>query len=133
MSHSICSIFVHVIFRVKDGCPEIKPEIRGRLGKYLVAVVRNMKGEVISVKCVGDHVHLLLAMPRVLAIATIVYTVKSASSNWIKHEFPGMKMFSWQIGYAAYSVSSSHLNRVKRYIMDQEEHHSDFGVENEFI
>ena len=35
----------------------------------------------------------------------------------------GIKDFTWQIGYGAFSVSSSNVDRVTRYIARQKEHH----------
>jgi predicted subunit of tRNA(5-methylaminomethyl-2-thiouridylate) methyltransferase len=42
------------------------------------------------------------------------------------------KDFSWQEGYAAFSVSSSNLNRVILYIQNQEAHHRKSDFEEEF-
>jgi len=41
------------------------------------------------------------------------------------------KDFDWQEGYAAFTVSLSNLDSVKRYINNQEEHHRkiDFAAE----
>jgi hypothetical protein len=55
--------------------------------------------------------------------------LKKASSIWSAgtHE----KDFSWQEGYAAFSVSWTHLEAVRKYIATQEEHHrkTDFVAE----
>lgn len=40
--------------------------------------------------------------------------------------------FSWQEGYGAFSVSSSNLDAVARYIRYQEAHHRKFSFEEEF-
>ena len=39
--------------------------------------------------------------------------------------------FSWQEGYGAFSVSSSTLDSVIRYIRNQEKHHRKFTFEEE--
>ncbi len=47
-----------------------------------------------------------------------------------------MQEFAWQGGYAGFSVSRSHAERVEQYIADQEEHHRkvDFRAEiREFL
>jgi hypothetical protein len=41
--------------------------------------------------------------------------------------------FSWQEGYAAFSVSSSQVPVVKKYIRNQEEHHRKRSFEAEFV
>jgi hypothetical protein len=41
--------------------------------------------------------------------------------------------FAWQIGYGAFSVSASHLEKVKAYIRNQREHHKKRSFEEEFL
>ena len=44
----------------------------------------------------------------------------------------GVPLFDWQAGYGAFSVSKSSLNRVRQYILTQEEHHKKISFEDEF-
>ena len=64
--------------------------------------------------------------------ADIVRVVKSNSSKWIHEEFPQMKIFSWQVGYGAFSVSHSNVEAVKGYIENQEEHHRKMSFSQEW-
>ena len=41
--------------------------------------------------------------------------------------------FTWQEGYGAFSVSPSQLSVVKKYIQNQEDHHSKRSFEEEFV
>ena len=41
--------------------------------------------------------------------------------------------FEWQPGYAAFSVSESQYPDVRKYILNQEEHHRKKSFEEEFI
>lgn len=72
---------------------------------------------------VEDHVHLLVSLSREESLSDVVRDVKSASSGWIHETIHGEKMFAWQAGYAAFSVSQSSLEGVRNYIANQEEHH----------
>ena len=47
--------------------------------------------------------------------------------------FPDMKDFSWQRGYGAFTVSFSQVDRVQKYIADQEIHHRERDFRDEFI
>ena len=58
--------------------------------------------------------------------------VKGGSSDWA-HTTVGKKTFSWQPGYFGVTVSPSHLERVKQYILNQEEHHRRKTFEDEYI
>jgi REP element-mobilizing transposase RayT len=76
-----------------------------------------------------DHVHLLFHLPPSLALAKAVLLLKSNSSKWMGELG---REFSWQEGYGAFSVSSSNLNAVMRYIQNQEAHHRKISFEEEF-
>ena len=41
--------------------------------------------------------------------------------------------FSWQEGFAAFSVSPSQVSAVKQYIRNQAEHHRKRNFEEEFL
>ena len=56
--------------------------------------------------------------------------VKSNSSKWIGEQG---KKFAWQEGYGAFSVSSSNVAAVIKYIDTQEAHHHKISFEDEFI
>jgi putative transposase len=50
--------------------------------------------------------------------------VKKSSSKWFKEQEGVDYEFKWQIGYGAFSVSSSKVDVVKNYIKKQKVHHS---------
>jgi hypothetical protein len=63
------------------------------------------------------------------SLAKAVALLKANSSKWMGEQ--GHR-FSWQEGYGAFSVSSSNLDRVIRYIQNQETHHRKTKFEDEF-
>ena len=69
-----------------------------------------------------DHIHLLARFGRTITQAEWVKELKRVSNLWLKKEH-SLTNFEWQGGYADFSVSQSNLERVKRYIVTQEEHH----------
>ncbi|HEV7520465.1 MAG TPA: transposase, partial [Candidatus Angelobacter sp.] len=68
--------------------------------------------------------------PPTIPLADAVALVKSNSSKWIKEQ---RKSFAWQEGYGAFSVSSSNVAAVIKYIDTQEAHHGKISFEDEFI
>ena len=48
--------------------------------------------------------------------------LKKASSVWV-HKQVGHGAFSWQEGYAAFTVSATAIDAVTKYIDNQKEHH----------
>jgi len=65
-----------------------------------------------------------------VSVANAVLTIKSNSSKWVNEQG---RRFSWQEGYAAFSVSASLVPRVARYINTQEAHHKRMTFDTEFI
>lgn len=74
--------------------------------------------------------HVLFRLPPTIPLSEAVALVKSNSSKWVGDLG---KDFAWQEGYGAFSVSSSNIDSVIRYIENQEEHHRKIGFEDEFI
>ncbi|WP_199898627.1 transposase [Prolixibacter bellariivorans] len=76
-----------------------------------------------------DHIHILFRLSKNHALTRIVEEIKKQSSKWMKEK--GVKKFTWQIGYAAFSVSSSKVESVKKYILNQKEHHRTISFQEE--
>ena len=49
------------------------------------------------------------------------------------HQDIGYRMFAWQGGYGAITVSPRQINRVKRYIANQMEHHKVKSSQDEYV
>src|SRR2546430_7296274 len=60
----------------------------------------------------------------------MVKELKRVSNLWLKEKFH-LSAFEWQAGYADFSVSQSNLEQVKRYIVNQEEHHKKRSFQDE--
>lgn len=50
----------------------------------------------------------------------------------VKGEGASLRKFHWQEGYGAFSVSQSDIDRVHRYILNQESHHKKRTFQDEF-
>lgn len=56
--------------------------------------------------------------------------LKANSSSWAKMQTNGR--FAWQDRYGAFTVSESQIERVRSYILNQEEHHRKAAFEDEY-
>ena len=63
-------------------------------------------------------------------LATTSGTRSQGRAPWMKE---AKKTFAWQRGYGAFSVSSSNVSTVIRYIDQQEAHHKKRSFEDEFV
>ena len=124
MSQALTNLLVHLIFSTKDRQPFLSDTaLQADLHQYLGGVVNHHAGRSIIVGGVADHVHLLLALPKTVAMSDLVRELERSSSLWIKQREPSLKDFAWQGGFGAFSVGQGEVELVRSYILRQEEHH----------
>jgi REP element-mobilizing transposase RayT len=80
----------------------------------------------------ADHTHALLDLPTNLTIEQVVQLLKGSSSHWINENSLLRGRFAWGRGYGTFSVSHSDMDRVCRYIANQDEHHRKRTFEDEY-
>ena len=73
---------------------------------------------------ISDHVHVLSRLSRNISASKLIGEIKRESSKWIKTKGGILKKFGWQNGYGAFSVGKSEVEKVRAYILNQEDHHS---------
>ena len=123
MSQSLARIIVHVTFSTKGRAPCLSDTVRRELWPYTATVLRNIDCAAVLVGGAADHMHVLCVLSKNLSIAQLVERIKTAASKWLKTKDDDLASFHWQNGYGAFSVSPSHVDRVREYIAGQEEHH----------
>lgn len=99
---------------------------------YLGGTCNKLQCPVLTIGGVADHVDILCALSRNLSIAKVVGELKHGSSKWIKTKGRILTKFAWQNGYGAFSVAPSEVERVRRYIAAQEEHHKKRTFQEEY-
>lgn len=132
MPQSLSKIILHIVFSTKHREPVLGAHVRPALFAYLASVARKMQCECYRAGGVADHVHIAVRMSRTVTVAQLVEVLKTSSSKWLKTQSPELAHFSWQRGYAAFSVYPSALNILLRYIDNQEEHHRKRSYQEEY-
>jgi REP element-mobilizing transposase RayT len=94
-------------------------------------ILKNWECPAIIIGGVEDHVHALFGLSKKHALCKVVEEVKRGSSKWIKPRAPEFARFYWQNGYGAFSVSSSQVDIVRRYIANQEKRHRSVSFQDE--
>ncbi len=129
MGSTFFSLHYHIVFSTKERRPLIRAEWRPRLHSYLGGIIRGMKGVAEIVGGMEDHVHLLASLRPVHCVADMMRDLKKDSTNWLKENLD--RSFGWQEGYAAFTVSPSATNAVRKYIANQEAHHCKHSFSDE--
>ncbi len=123
MSQSLSQIYVHIVYSTKYRQPLITDQVRPKLHSYIVGTLSKLGSYVYEIYANPDHIHILSTLPKTISLADFVSKSKTPSSKWVKENFPELFNFSWQNGYAGFSVSPSKLETVRRYIQNQPVHH----------
>ena len=132
MAHTCSKLLVHIVFSTKGRRPAIGANMKAEVCAYLGAIVREMKGAALIANGTDDHIHLLMRVPAVHAVAEMVRLLKADSSKWIHQRWPDQG-FGWQTGYGvAFTVSESNVLAVSKYIAEQEAHHQKRSLQDEF-
>ena len=127
MSHTYIEMAAHLVFSTKDRRKLISKIMQPRMWAYLAGICKKQRIFVHEIGGMDDHVHMLIQLPSALSLADAVLTIKIGSSQWMG------KDFEWQRGFGAFAVSASNVNKVVRYIRNQEAHHKKMTYEEEFI
>jgi putative transposase len=89
---------------------------------FIGGILRNKDCVLVEGNGTANHVHLLIGLPPKYAPSDILRDLKANTSRWIHQKWP-KHSFTWQDGYAVFSVSISKIPRTREYIRDQKEHH----------
>ncbi len=126
------SLHYHLVFSTKNREPLISPDWRSNLHAYLGGIVKGIKGIPLAIGGIEDHAHLLVGLRATHRFDYMLRDIKADSSGWV-HRVVGRKNFEWQPGYLGLTVSPSQIERVKRYILNQEKHHRRKSFQNEYL
>ncbi len=133
MPQSLAQVYLHLVFSTKHREAFLTDEtLRVEMHKYLAGGCINLECPSLEIGGVDDHVHILCRLSRKISIADLVAELKRESSKWIKIRDPQQARFHWQDGYGAFSISPSHVDPLKQYIVDQVEHHRRERFQDEF-
>ena len=123
MPSTFSNLLYHIVFSTKNRVPLIQPELQAPLYAYMGGILQKERGLLLEIGGMPDHVHILARLRTDISLAMVIKAVKGKSSRWVKAEKRLAQRFDWQEGYGAFSVSASHVDRVRRYIRNQERHH----------
>ena len=132
MSSTYLSLHYHLVFSTQNRAPVIADEWRDRLHEYLGGTINQLGGHAQRVGGVADHVQLLVGLKSTHTLADVMRELKKSSSLWVHQEIRD-KSFAWQEGYAAFTVSPTGREGVRRYIAHQAEHHRNRAYRDELI
>ena len=131
MPSSYIASYFHLVFSTKDRLRLILPEWEDRLYSYMGGIIKGMDAVPLKINGMEDHSHLLVSLKSKHRLDYFLRDLKGESSLWIHKEIT--RIFEWQKGYSAFSVSPTAVEDVKRYIANQKEHHRRIDFKMEYV
>lgn len=125
-------VYMHMVFATKHREPFLNSAaLRKRVFEH---IKQNAKEKGVWLDCVNgyhDHAHCLVSLGREQTISKVAQLIKGESSFWINQQKLTTQKFVWQDDYWVVGVSESHLDSVRKYIYNQEAHHSTLSFKDE--
>jgi len=132
-SSTYSQIYLQIIFAVQGRGSLISLAWQKELYKFITGLVKNKGQKLIVINGVQDHIHILLSINPSCRILDLVREIKKSSNKCINENFISMNKFQWQNGYGVFSYNKSAVDKVVKYINNQEEHHKKRSFKEEYI
>ncbi len=133
MANTFSQVYLQYIFAVKGRNNLIPQKHNDELQKYITGIVQNRKQKLLAINNMPDHLHLLVGFGTTMSMSDFMEEVKSISSGFINDSGWIRGKFEWQRGYGVFSYSRSQIDRVIKYIMNQQEHHKRLTFKEEYL
>jgi len=126
------NVYLQFVFVVKGRQSLIPKEKKERLHEYITGFVRNCNSKLLAVHCMPDHTHLFVGYDLAVPVPDFVREFKKSTNKFIRENKIADGEFSWQSGYGVFTYSRSHIDRVIKYIKNQEKRHAKENFKREF-
>ncbi|MFW6145812.1 MAG: IS200/IS605 family transposase [Planctomycetota bacterium] len=126
-------LIYHIVFSTKERRPFLQDEALPEVRAYIGGALRDQSAHPVAVGGMADHLHLAVIARPTTRLSDLMREVKANSSKSIQGRFPTLKVFAWQDGYSAFSVSESVLPDVVKYIQGQQAHHKKQTFQEELL
>lgn len=126
-------LYAHCVFTPKGRSSLLTDSIRDRVHKYIYGIVIEKKCYPVAINGTKDHVHILLGFRPTVCISDLIRDIKRSSALFINENLSSYVKFSWQEGFGAFTVGYRELDKVYKYILNQEEHHRVKKFRDEYL
>lgn len=132
MANTYSQIYLQFVFAVRGRQSLIPKENKEELHKYITELCQRRKAKMLAIHCMPDHIHFFVGYSPAVLIPDFIKEIKVKSNEFINYKRWVNGKFSWQEGYGVFSYSRSHIDRVIKYIMNQEVHHNKESFRKEY-
>lgn len=126
-------VHIHFVWSTKNRRPFLNTkELRTKVWNHILDNAKEKGIFIDFINGYSDHCHCLISLGLDQTIQKVMQLVKGESSFWINKNGLLDEKFEWQDEYFAVSVSESMIEKVRKYIANQEEHHKKKSFQEEY-
>lgn len=126
-------VYLHLVFAVKFRKAMIGKQWKIELYKYMNGIIQRNGHKVLAINGMDDHIHIFIGFIPRDSISSLVKLLKVESSNWINQNGLTEERFYWQNGYGVFSYAYRDIDKIIKYIANQEAHHAKVDFRREYI
>ncbi|WP_281297017.1 IS200/IS605 family transposase [Flavobacterium limnophilum] len=133
MANTYHQVYIQAVFAVKYRNAVLEKKWRNEIQGVIGNLINETGCKTIIVNGVEDHIHCFLGLKPTVSISELMKTIKAKSSKYINDNKLILNRFEWQEGYGVFSYSQSHIDKVYKYIANQEAHHKKQTFRDEYL
>jgi len=126
------NLYTHFVFTTLHRQKIIPEKHRERIEKFITGVVKNYDCKLYAIYANTEHLHFLVSRSPEFSEAQLVNTIADSSQKFINENNLSIGVFKWQNSSSAFSVSKNDVDKVCKYILNQEEHHRKITFSEEY-
>ena len=116
-------VWVHYVWTTKKRQSFLTENVKSKVIAHMKENALKKDIYLDSINGGKEHLHALISLGAKQSVSEVAQLLKGESSFWINKESLVKGKFEWQEKYFAISVSESVLPNVRKYIINQDEHH----------
>jgi len=116
-------IWIHCVWGTKKRFPFLVAEKRKMVIDHIVSNAKEKNICIDTLNGYTNHLHCLISLGATQTLSDVLRLIKGEASFWINKEKLTTYKFEWAVEYYAVSISDSHVQNVRNYINNQDEHH----------
>ena len=124
MSNVYHKLYYHLVWSTKNREVFITPAVEELIKYYIPKKIVEHNGISLAFNNTEDHIHLLCHIPPKISISEFVNKIKGSSSHYVNISSDNECLY-WQNGYSIFSLSEKNIPFVRKYIINQKQHHRD--------
>jgi putative transposase len=130
-SMAYVKVMIHAVWGTKNKEPYLTKKIKPLVLAHIRDNAKKKKIFIDTIDGSLEHLHCLFGLNAEMTISKALQLMKGESAFWINAQKIIGTKFEWADEYYAVSISESQIEKVRTYILNQEEHHRKITYQEE--